>query len=383
VPLLWNSIGPAPFTCLTRTPGVAQKVKEAHPAEIHEAAAPLAEACCSCRNDTRHWARLSTASGTVIAGLSDSSVRTCVVPFSNAVGSAAIVDRAVETVAASEKSNAATYLGKCDLLPQRFDYGQRRNASRRCGICLRKELEHLEKTKANIDDVVRAMQLATWYDNHERDDRKRNRDVKLIGNAVRSDEEVEYITTFIQTLEQLNERDLIVLRILNKVMNKVGDWKPATTSTGMATVHPNNFIHRSEELVVQVALALEQSVETNQPRRRVQHLQSSTGIRVGAEIEMQQRELPLTNYCFRLSVQGVQLLKLLGEDVPNCDYYLRKTDKDLHYCHLLRKFFGAFAPIFVFRFASISGRCIPPAKLNRVRSWVHSPLCETNGCAVH
>jgi hypothetical protein len=38
---------------------------------------------------------------------------------------------------------------------------------------LRKELEHLEKTKASIDDVVRGMQLATWYDNHERDDRKR------------------------------------------------------------------------------------------------------------------------------------------------------------------------------------------------------------------
>jgi hypothetical protein len=57
----------------------------------------------------------------VVAGLSDSSVRTCVVPFSNAVGSAAIVDRADETVAASEKSNAATYLGKCNLLPQRFD----------------------------------------------------------------------------------------------------------------------------------------------------------------------------------------------------------------------------------------------------------------------
>ena len=37
----------------------------------------------------------------------------------------------------------------------------------------------------------------------------------------------------------------------------------------------------------------------------------------------QTRELPLTNYVFRLSVQGVMLLKLLGEDVPNYEHYIK------------------------------------------------------------
>lgn len=37
----------------------------------------------------------------------------------------------------------------------------------------------------------------------------------------------------------------------------------------------------------------------------------------------QTRELPLTNDCFRLLVQGITPLKLLGEDVPNFEYYFR------------------------------------------------------------
>lgn len=37
----------------------------------------------------------------------------------------------------------------------------------------------------------------------------------------------------------------------------------------------------------------------------------------------QTRELPLTNYAFRLSIQGVRLLKLLGENVPNYGHYTK------------------------------------------------------------
>jgi hypothetical protein len=41
-------------------------------------------------------------------------------------------------------------------------------------------------------------------------------------------------------------------------------------------------------------------------------------------IETQQRELPHTNYVFRLSVQGIRLLKLLGEEVPNYANYFKE-----------------------------------------------------------
>jgi hypothetical protein len=190
----------------------------------------------------------------------------------------------------------------------------------------RKELERVERTKATVEDVARAIQLSVWYDHHERDDKKRERYVKLIGNASRSETKVEDITTFIQTIEQLNERDVIVLRVLNKVMNKVGDWKPATTTAGTATIHPNNFIHRAQELSFEIAVALRQNTDTSTFSREEGYgvCNRLQGFGLAHEIDTQQRELPLTNYCFRLSVQGVQLLKLLGEDVPNYEYYLSK-----------------------------------------------------------
>jgi hypothetical protein len=61
------------------------------------------------------------------------------------------------------------------------------------------------------EDVQMVIQLAIWYDRHERDDAKRERYVKLIGNALRSDDQIQDVSTFVQTIEQLNERDVIML----------------------------------------------------------------------------------------------------------------------------------------------------------------------------
>jgi len=47
------------------------------------------------------------------------------------------------------------------------------------------------------------------------------------------------------------------------------------------------------------------------------------GFGLAHEINVQARELPLTNYSFRLSTVGITLLKLLGEKVPNYDYYFQ------------------------------------------------------------
>src|SRR5947209_1111809 len=85
------------------------------------------------------------------------------------------------------------------------------------------EISHLETTKASREDVQRAIQLAFVYDRQQRDDQKRERYVKLIGNALRSELQIQDIATFVQTIEQLNERDVIVLKVLNKTMNKEGD----------------------------------------------------------------------------------------------------------------------------------------------------------------
>jgi len=40
---------------------------------------------------------------------------------------------------------------------------------------------------------------------------------------------------------------------------------------------------------------------------------------------VQNRELALANYCFRLSASGIRLLKLLGENVPNFQHYFRSN----------------------------------------------------------
>jgi hypothetical protein len=151
--------------------------------------------------------------------------------------------------------------------------------------------------------------------------------VKLIGNALRSEEQIQDVASFIQTIEQLNERDITVLKVLNTIMNKEGDWKSQVNSvTGnVMKNHPNTFIQRAQELTVQIAMALGQATEKNLYTREIGYgvccrLQ---GFGLAHEIDVQARELPLTNYSFRLSTEGLMLLKLLGEKVLNYDYYFQ------------------------------------------------------------
>jgi len=188
------------------------------------------------------------------------------------------------------------------------------------------EFRHVEATKASHDDVQKAIQLAIWYDRHERDNAKRDRYVRLIGNALRSDDQIQNVASFIQTIEQLNERDVIVLKVINKIMNKEGDCKPKPQplSQNMWSIHPNTFIQRAQELTLQIAMALGQKTESNMYSREIGYgiCNRLQGFGLVHLVETQTRELPLTNYAFRLSIQGILLLKLLGEDVANYKHYL-------------------------------------------------------------
>lgn len=189
------------------------------------------------------------------------------------------------------------------------------------------ETDHLETTKANAEDVQEAIQLAMRRDAEEFNDKKRERYVKLIGNAVKSDKEIQDIATFVQTVEQLNERDVTVLKVLNKIMNQEGDWKPqANPGIGpVMKLHPSNLLSRAQELAVQIAMALGQRIETNQFTREEGFMicLRLQGFGLAREIQPDVRELPLTNYAFQLTVQGIRLLKLLGEDVANFDNYFK------------------------------------------------------------
>jgi hypothetical protein len=195
---------------------------------------------------------------------------------------------------------------------------------------IKTEFKHVEKTKANHEDVQKAIQLAIWYDAHERDNKKRERYVKLLSNALRSETQIQDVTSFVQTIEQLTESDVAVLRVVNKVMNKEGDWKGQRDPVlGDANkVHPNTFVQRAHDLAVEVARALGQETGMNSAFSREEGYgicNRLQGFGLAHPIETQSRELPLADYAFRLSVQGVRLLKLLGEPVPNFDLYTMKS----------------------------------------------------------
>jgi hypothetical protein len=190
---------------------------------------------------------------------------------------------------------------------------------------LKGQFAHVDRTKANHEDVQKAIQLVIWYDRHERDNAKRERYVKVIGSALKSEEQIRDVASFIQTLERLNERDIIVLKVINKVMNKQGDWNQQNPVIGRGTkLHPSTLIGRAQELANQVGLALGQATERNLYNREEGYTICNRlqGFGLAHELE-QTRELTLTNYVFRLSIHGVVLLKLLGEDVPNYEYYMQ------------------------------------------------------------
>lgn len=191
------------------------------------------------------------------------------------------------------------------------------------------EVEHLDTTKADAEDIAEAIQLALRRDAEEFNDKKRERYVKLIGNALRNETQIQDVATFILTVEQLNERDVAVLKVLNKVMNKEGDWKsqPHSILGNVTKLHPSTLISRAPDLATEIAMALGQKTEANTFSREEGYgiCNRLQGFGLAHLLDTQHRELPLTNYCFRLSTQGIRLLKLLGEDVPNFAFYFKNS----------------------------------------------------------
>jgi ribosomal 50S subunit-associated protein YjgA (DUF615 family) len=196
------------------------------------------------------------------------------------------------------------------------------------------EVEHLESqiqdvnaSKVSPDDLQESLQLAIRHDAEEFNDKKRERYVKLIGNSLRSTSKIDDLASFVQTVEQLGERDITVLKVLNLVMNKAGDWvdnlgKPVTK------LHPNTFIQRRRELAVQIAKALGQKTDLSSQVTAGQTFSHEAGYEVCArlqgfglslEVDTGHREVPIGDYCFRPSIRGLMLLNLIGEEVPNLD----------------------------------------------------------------
>jgi len=198
---------------------------------------------------------------------------------------------------------------------------------------LRDEQKFLEadfgKLRLKVEDLAEAVQLALLRDSEAFNDNKRERYLKILGNAVRSEEQIQDLAGFIHDVEVLGESDVTVLKVLNKVMNKLGDWKEANGQK-LHKLHPNAFIHKRQELTAHIAAALGQKTEVLGSGSGVQTFSREEGYSICArlqgfglahEVQVSDREVPISDYCFRPSQRALMLLKLLGEDVPNWEHY--------------------------------------------------------------
>jgi hypothetical protein len=120
-----------------------------------------------------------------------------------------------------------------------------------------------------------------------------------------------------------------VLRVLNEVMNRKDDWRPqhnpANPASPVMKLHPSNIIGRAQEFARRVAMGLGQPVEKNLYNRDEGFVICTRLQGFGLAHELNgMTELPLTDYAFRLTARGATLLALLGESVPNYQFYVSR-----------------------------------------------------------
>ncbi len=224
------------------------------------------------------------------------------------------------------------------LLNDHFSDKGKRERAEAFWAALRDQQKLLEadfsKLKVRVEDLAEAVQLAVLRDVESFNDAKRDHYLMILGNAVRSQEQVKDLASFIQDVEQLGEQDIVVLKALNVVMNKAGDWHPKSDKNVLIpgyqspiskpiSIHPSVLIQRSQELSVQTAQALGIKTDSGIPARPFSREEAFSvcarlqGFGLAHEVDAGAREVPHGNFCFRPSKRGLMLLKLLGEDVPN------------------------------------------------------------------
>jgi hypothetical protein len=173
--------------------------------------------------------------------------------------------------------------------------------------------------KKDLSSMKEAVQLALRYDVAEFNDKKRERYVKIVGNALCSEKQIDDLASYIQDVERLGERDITALKVLNNVMNKPGDFNVNLNSN----IHPGLFVQRRQELAVQMAHAFGMKTDGNTFSREEGYdaCNRLQAFGLAHEIETSPRQVPTGDYSCRPSLRGLTLLKLIGEEVPNWDKY--------------------------------------------------------------
>jgi hypothetical protein len=191
---------------------------------------------------------------------------------------------------------------------------------------LEAQYERLESEQrpltVDVEDLKSSIQLAIVNDAQTFDDRKRERFIRAISNATISPAKVSDLVSFVQDIDQMNETDVTVLKVLNSVMNRQGDWDRVTPTQGL---HPNTFIHRRHELAVQIAIALGKTNKTDgdgfSREEGLGICLRLQGFGLAEVINSETRSVPRTNYCARPTPRGLMLLRLIDETVSNWERY--------------------------------------------------------------
>jgi len=187
------------------------------------------------------------------------------------------------------------------------------------------QLDREGKTLAvKVSDLEASLRLVLINDGIRFDDEKRTRFINAIANATISPTKIDSLSSFIDDIDKLNERDITVLKVINAVMNLESDWAPdADQGRPNKSLHPNTFLQRAQTLSMQVATAFGKNTDGNSFSREegmgiCLRLQ---GFGLAEMLPVETRSVPITNYCARVTTRGFMLLRLLGETVPNWDRY--------------------------------------------------------------
>jgi hypothetical protein len=78
----------------------------------------------------------------------------------------------------------------------------------------------IKSMKTDVAEVQAALRVALHNDLDEFNDQKRDRYIKLVTSALTVETKVTDLVGFIRDVEQLGERDIIGLKVLNRIMNK-------------------------------------------------------------------------------------------------------------------------------------------------------------------
>jgi hypothetical protein len=189
--------------------------------------------------------------------------------------------------------HAAPLLKLVGLISKHFSGKEKQERAQALMDALRIDYKFLEadfnKLNVKVEDLAEALQQAVYQDIQSFNDSKRERYLKILGNAVRSEVEIQDLASFIRDVEQLGDGDVAVLKVLNKTMNQAGDWSNQAGPVSLWKVHPNTFIQRRQEMAIQIAQALGMGTEVDvasgprfNPEIRILGVRTTAGIWLGA-----------------------------------------------------------------------------------------------------